>query len=196
MRAMPIAEPLRTIPAPLVALLAFLPLVAGIESARVLLPVTPTASPATLVAIALAASAACVLVEAGFWRAFWSARGARAPFAALAFVLWALTAIEALASAALAHVRPGGPAALWLAPWVGYRALGGLDALASGWRLAFANAGLLTAARIAASAWAQARLVGRHWREALTGVVLVWLASHVAMAWIFELARGRALGPR
>ncbi len=37
----------------------------------------------------------------------------------------------------------------------------------------------------------QARLAGRAWREALLQVLLVWLASHVALAWTLALVRGR-----
>ncbi len=196
--------PFPAMPMPVRVLLAFLPLVAGIESARALLPGalagaphgTRGFAPATLVTVALAASFVGVALEALFWRVCWAARGVAMPYGALLFALWALSAIDAVASAVVTRVGPGGAVGLWLAPWVGYRALRAGDASAGAWWLAFANAGLLGAVRMALSAWVQARLAGRRWREAAVWVVGAWLASHLAMAWIVELVRGRALGPR
>lgn len=204
MRDTPHLEPFRALPAPAVALLAFLPLVAWIEASRALLPGalegmphgTPGYSPATLVTLALAVSFAGVAAEALFWRACWGARGVAVPYGSLLFALWVLSTIDACASALVTRGGAGGTAGLWLAPWVGYRALRTGDAASSGWQLAFASTGLLTAARVSLSAWAQARLADRRWREAFVGVAFVWLASHVALAWIFELVRGRAIGPR
>ncbi|MBI5168485.1 MAG: hypothetical protein HZA61_03255 [Candidatus Eisenbacteria bacterium] len=200
-RAVAPAGPLAGLPAVWAPVLLLLPLAAWIESARRLyaqagahtLPEGPP--PAGIVALALALGVAAVLVECAFLRMVWAARGVRLPFAPLAFALGLLTVPESCAQAALAHVAPGSAAAVWLAPWVGYRALAGDAAGANGWSFAFAGAGLLTAARIAASAAVQSRLAGRRWREAALLVTVVWLLSHVLLAWLAELARGRALGP-
>ncbi|MFN8589655.1 MAG: hypothetical protein U0704_17850 [Candidatus Eisenbacteria bacterium] len=198
------AETLRVLPAPLVALLAFLPFFAWIQAARTLLPGalagTPHGtvgfSPEMLVGFSLAVAAAMVACEALFWRAFWVVRGAQPSFTALALVLWLLTMPESFGAVALARTAGDPHARVWLAPWLGYRALHAPDAGTSGWVLAFGGTGLLTAARVALSGGVQARLAGRRVREAVTWVALVWFASHVAQAWTFELVRGRALGPR
>lgn len=183
-------------PAWLLPLLLFLPLAAWIDAARRALEQAggnlPAAlSPGALVGATLAVVAAGTLAECAFHRALWSVRGARVPFAPLLLALWLLSALEPLAGAAMECGPPGSAASYWLAPWVGARALARPDAPPGAWALAFGGAGLLTAARIALSAAAQARLAGRAWREALLQVLLVWLASHVALAWTLALVRGR-----
>ncbi len=200
-RLAPPADPLLGRPAAWAPVLLLLPLAAGIESARRLYAQagahTPPggAPPAAIVGVALALAVGAVCFECAFLRMVWAARGAKVPFTPLAFALWLLTLPEWCAQAALAHVAAGSASAVWLAPWVGYRAVAGDAAGMTGWGFAFAGAGLLTAARLAISAAVQARLSGRRWREAALLVTMVWAGSHVLLAWIVELARGRALGP-
>ena len=194
------------LPAAWAPVLLLLPLAAWIESARRLyaqagaldafasLPRSGSVTPEGLVALALALTVGAVLLEAAVLRMVWGARGVTIPFAPLAFALWLLTTIESCAGALLARVPPGSAGAVWLAPWVGYRALAGSAAGANGWTFAFAGAGLLTALRIGLSAAAQSRLAGRRLREAASLVVAVWLVSHVLLAWLVELSRGRSLG--
>lgn len=186
--------------------LLLLPLAAWIESARRLyaqagaldafgnLPHSGAVTPEAVVALALVLTVAAVFLEAAVLRMVWGARGVTLPFFPLAFALWLLTSIESCAVAALARVPSGSAGAVWLAPWVGYRALAGSAAGANGWTFAFAGAGLLTALRIGLSAFVQAKLAGRRRREAAALVVAVWLASHVLLAWLVELSRGRSLG--
>lgn len=200
------ARPPAGIPAAWAPVLLLLPLAAWIESARRLyaqagaldafasLPRAGSVTPEGLVALALALTVGAVLFEASALRMVWGARGVTIPFASLSFALWLLTTIESSAGALLARVPPGSAGAVWLAPWVGYRALAGSAAGANGWTFAFAGAGLLTALRIGLSAAAQARLAGRRLREAASLVVAVWLVSHVLLAWLIELSRGRSLG--
>ncbi len=194
------------LPAAWAPVLLLLPLAAWIESARRLyaqagaheafeaLARSGSMSPGALVGLALALTLGAVLAEAVCLRMVWGARGVTPPFLPLAFVLWLLTTIESCAAAVLARVPPGSAGAVWLAPWVGYRALAGSAAGANGWTFAFAGAGLLTALRIGLSAAAQARLAGRRLREAAALVFAVWLVSHVLLAWMVELSRGRSLG--
>lgn len=194
------------LPAAWAPVLLLLPLVAWIESARRLyaqagahdafgeLARSGSVPPESVVGLALVLTVGAVFTEAVCLRMVWGARGATLPFAPLAFVLWLLTVPESCAVAALAHVPPGSSGAVWLAPWVGYRALAGSAAGANGWTFAFAGAGLFTALRIGLSAAAQARLAGRRWREGAALVVTVWFVSHVLLAWLVELSRGRSLG--
>lgn len=194
------------IPAAWGPVLLLLPLAAWIESARRLyaqagaqeafadLARSGSMPPGALVGLALALAVGAVFAEAVCLRMVWGARGVSLPFAPLAFALWLLTTIESCAVAVLARVPPGSAGAVWLAPWVGYRALAGSAAGANGWTFAFAGAGLLTALRIGLSAAVQARLAGRRLREAAGLVTLVWFVSHVLLAWMVELSRGRSLG--
>ena len=193
-------------PAAWAPVLLLLPLVAWIESARRLyaqagahdglgtMARSGSVSPESVVGLALALTVGAVLVETACLRVVWGARGVTLPFAPLALALWLLTMPESCAVAALARVPPGSAGAVWLAPWVGYRALAGSAAGANGWSFAFAGAGLLTALRMGLSAAVQARLAGRRWREAAALVFTVWFVSHVLLAWLVELSRGRSLG--
>ncbi|MCC6652485.1 MAG: hypothetical protein IT348_15145, partial [Candidatus Eisenbacteria bacterium] len=176
--------------------LLFLPLAAWFDAARRALDAaggerTAGLSEGALVGATLALVMAGTLVECAFHRALWSARGARVAFAPLLLAVWLLSALEPLAGAAMEWCPPGSAGSLGLAPWVGARALAAPGGQPDAWAVAFGGAGLLAAARIALSAAAQARLAGRAWREALLQVLLVWLASHVALAWTLALVRGR-----
>jgi hypothetical protein len=132
-----------------------------------------------------------VLAETGVYGMLWAARGRRLPLAATALVLLQLSVLEPFAAALLERQGAGPAASAWLVALLGERARWG-GGPHGGFAAAFGSFGVLVLVRIALAAWAQAAGVRRPWREAAALVGVVWLASHVALAWGLDLMWGRS----
>jgi hypothetical protein len=166
-------------------------------SARQLTELAPALAPHAHAAAALAVAArfAGVLVETGFYVAFWHSRGARLPFWRYAFylVLGSLADLQALDLAALG-IRGAGHA--WILALVGPAAASHAFALRhpilTG---AFAGFGLITIGRWCWTAWAQALATRRPLASPVLLTASLWLATHLAAAAALALARGRSFVP-
>jgi hypothetical protein len=142
---------------------------------------------ALMVAAHLAASA----IEASAYALWWRGRGARLPWAPFFTGLVALSLVDR-AAASLAALAQRMPAlAPWLAPLVGPQLLRDrLPGVEPGLWAAFGGLGLLTLARIGATAWLQAAGTGRRLCAALAVTTLAWLATRIAVWWAVDLVRG------
>ena len=144
---------------------------------------------ALMVAAHLAASA----IEASAYVLWWRTRGARLAWRPFFAALVALSLVDRC-SASLASLAARAPAlAPWLAPLAGPQLVrDSLPGVEPGLWAAFGGLGLLTLARLGATAWLQAAGTGRRLRVALALTAGVWLATRVAVWWAADLARGRS----
>lgn len=146
--------------------------------------------------LAVAARFAGVLIETGFYVAFWRTRAAHLPFWRYAFylVLGSLADLQALDLATLA--RSSGAGHGWIVALVGPAAASHAFAVShpivTG---AFARLGLITLGRWCWTAWAQAVATRRPLGAPLLLTAVVWLATHLAAAAALALARGRSVAP-
>jgi hypothetical protein len=132
-------------------------------------------------------------IEASTYVLGWRACGVRLPWSPFFVGLVALSLVDGVA-ANLAGLAEGSP---WLAPWLATLAgpqlvREGLPGVGTGLWAAFGGLGLLTLARITATAWLQAAGTGRRLRTAFAVTALTWLATRVAVWWTVDLVRGRS----
>jgi len=144
---------------------------------------------ALMVAAHLAASA----IEASAYVLWWRTRGARLPWRPFFAGLVALSLVDRCA-ASLASLAERAPALVpYLAPLVGPQLWRTRPpGVEPGLWAAFGGLGLLTLARIGATAWLQSAGTGRRWRVAIVVTAITWLASRVAVWWAVDLVRGRS----
>jgi hypothetical protein len=164
----------------------------GLAQVMAALPEGHARGPAVSVAAALvvALHGAGYAAEGAFYVIWWRIRGARLPFwrfTTWLAVLWLIDLTgETLGGISLQH-----PAvAPWLAPLAGIGLLAPGLHPRDGLGAAFAGFGLLTLARIAATAVLQARTLGRDLREPLAVTTLAWLATRLAVGLGLDLLRG------
>lgn len=152
---------------------------------------TPIPEPVVLTGVALGARLLATLTESACYVLWWRGRGY-----ALAF--WRFTAwVAALSSAdlfgaALRRAAIEGPAGVrWLATALaGSIALEPSPIVESGFAAAFGTFGLLTVVRIAGTAWAQARGIGRTLAGPLAVTGVAWSVTRLGAWWSFDLLRG------
>lgn len=167
-------------------------------SARQLADLAPALAAHAHVAATLAVVArfGALLVETGFYVAFWSTRGARLPYWRYAFylVLGSLADLQAFDLATLAGA--GDPGHVWIVAVVGpaaaSHAFGARHPIVTG---AFAGFGLITIGRWFWTAWAQAIATRRPLVSPVLLTASLWLATHLAAAAALALARGRSVVP-
>lgn len=132
------------------------------------------------------------LIETLFYRLLWRGRGRSLPFWRFFCVVAFASLTDVLAFHAGSLVRDRSPGlGPWLAPVVGLHLASGfvLD-WSPALRAAFGTAGLLTAIRLALTAYAQQRAFAIRWRSALTWTGLVWLVTRLAILFTVDLMRG------
>jgi hypothetical protein len=146
-------------------------------------------------AFTLAVRVATLVIEAGFYAAVWGSIGRRLPFLPFATALTLASSLDLCASALrdLASVEPG-PLRLLIGVLGGPRALEPLvDGMAAPGG-ALDTLGVLTAGRIALTAWAQAHGLRRGLLAPLVLTAATWLAFRFGLAWYTDLARGVGSG--
>jgi hypothetical protein len=147
-----------------------------------------TIAPWLAVTAGLVTQLAFTAGEAAACAAAWSMSGAAVRWYALVPRLLAVSSIECLAMAiTAAGERVPGPLAVWLA---GARAAGARPV--SGLGFAFGACGLLTLIRLLLSARAQAGVARASFARALGVVLVLYLATRLAMWWSFDLMQGRS----
>jgi hypothetical protein len=143
-------------------------------------------------ALVAAAKLAGALTEAAFYVLWWRSRGRGLPFWRFFCVVASISLADVFAIGLAERLRTASPgAALWLAPLVGFHALGS-GVGSSGLRAAFGGLGLLTVLRIFVTARAQSRGTGARFAAALGWTALFWIMGRVAMWWLADLLRGRS----
>jgi hypothetical protein len=151
----------------------------------------PRASLAITAALMVAAHLAASGVEAAAYVLWWRTRGARLAWAPFFVGLVALSLADRCAASLTALAEHAPALAAWLAPVAGAQLVrGALPGVEPGLWAAFGGLGLLTLARIAATAWLQAAGTGRRLRAALAVTALAWLFTRVAVWWCLDLVRG------
>jgi hypothetical protein len=155
---------------------------------------TPAAAIRVGIAFALSFKLLGSLAEAGFYSGWWALRDARVPFGALLAWLLGLSLLDALAMLLPWAFEPEpGLGGTMLALVCGPRALATPEEILGRPELAlFGPLGLLTVARIALTAHAQARLASRPFAGPLALTTCTWLAVRVATWWLGELLRGQS----
>jgi hypothetical protein len=141
--------------------------------------------------LALAGRVVAAGIEAGVYALVWRALGARLPVLRFGIALVALSMVDrlALSLVELAHRAPAS------APWAA--ALAGAHLLGSPWpagepglRAALGGIGILTALRLAMTAWLQAAALRRGMCGPLLLTLGLWAASRIALWWTTDLMRG------
>jgi len=129
-------------------------------------------------------------LEAGYYATVWKSFGRRLRVGWMFTWITTLSILDMIAESLrrLGAEHPG-----W-APWLSvFSGLGGRDALGAwppGLALAAGSLGLLTAARIAATAVLQSREVGCSCWAAAALVTATWIATRIAVWWGIDLLRG------
>lgn len=145
------------------------------------------------VAAALMAAAHLVAgaIEASAYVLWWRTRGARLAWTPFFVALVALSLVDRCAASLAALAQRAPALAPWLAPLAGPQLVrGSLPGVEPGLWAGFGGLGLLTLARLGATAWLQAAGTGRRLRAALAVTALVWLVTRVAVWWSVDLVRG------
>jgi hypothetical protein len=138
-----------------------------------------------------AAHLAAGAIEASAYVLWWRTRGARLAWSPFFVGLVALSLVDRCAASLAALAQRAPALAPWLAPLAGPQLVrASLPGLEPGLWAAFGGLGLLTLARITATAWLQAAGTGRRLRAALVATALAWLATRVAVWWTVDLVRG------
>jgi hypothetical protein len=157
--------------------------------------VVPAATTAALAAAAsLIGHLAGHLVESGFYAAWWRARRSPVRFWRLFLGVASISALDVLGLwLRQTFAADAARQAAWLALLAGVDVLrGGVTGVPDGVWAAFGSAGLLTAARVAATGLLLSAATGRG-ASGMTGfTAAVWAASRIALWWGVDLLRGRS----
>ncbi len=146
---------------------------------------------AVMAGLMVAAHLAGSALEASAYALWWRTRGARLRWRPFFVGLVALSLVDRCSASLAALARQVPALAPWLAPLAGPQLVPGLlPDVEPGLRAAFGGLGLLTLARIGATAWLQASGTGRRLRAALAVTACAWLAGRVAVWWLADLVRG------
>jgi hypothetical protein len=145
-------------------------------------------------AMATAGHLAGNALEAAFYRLWWRSRGARFGFWILFVWLVVLSLFDLGATALRELVREHAPTtAGWLAPLVGPGVVrDSFPGISPGLWAALGSLGLLVLLRIAATAWLQARALGRGLAGPLGLTLSVWGLTRLLIWWGTDLMRGRS----
>lgn len=149
----------------------------------------PTMNSDSMATLALAGRALATLSEAGIYTLWWRSRGLRLPY--WRFLSWvAALSTTDLVGFSLRRGIEGAPDALRVLGAV----LAGPGALAphaaAGAMAGFGSLGVLTAARVGMTAWAQARGVGTRLPAPLFLTASAWLLTRLVGWWSMDLMRG------
>ena len=133
-------------------------------------------------------------LEAAFYRLWWRSRGARFGYGSFFVWLVALSLFDIGAIALRDVAREHAPAAAgWLAALAGPGAArDSFPGISPGLRAALGSIGLLALARVAATAWLQARAVGRGLAGPLGLTLSTWGLARLVVWWGTDLLRGRS----
>lgn len=149
----------------------------------------PTLDVDTFAAMGLGARMLATSSEAGVYTLWWRSRGHRLPY--WRFLSWvaALSATDLVGYSLRRAATDAPDASRWL-----IAALAGPGALESsgapGGLAGFGGLGILTLARVAMTAWAQARGIGRSLVGPLLLTASAWLATRLIGWWSFDLMKG------
>ena len=151
----------------------------------------------TIAAFSTATRLLAGAAEAGLYCLWWSSWGWRLPFLRAFFWMLAVAALDLLAgNLRLIAVEHGAPVSQWLALLAGPAAA--RTEIASTHRglwLAFGACGLLTLARVVATARLQAWLMRVRLLPVLAAVAAFWIATRLVMWWGVDLMSGRSALP-
>ena len=153
--------------------------------------VAPDMDPGAMAVAGLAGRVLATLSEAGCYTLWWRGRGLELPYWRFAGWVAALSTAD-LFGMTLKGVAPGAPDALRvvIGALAGPLALEPVPVAASGAMAAFGTLGILTVARVVATAWAQARGIGRPLAGPLVVTTAAWLLTRLLIWWSFDLLRG------
>jgi hypothetical protein len=151
----------------------------------------PAGDPAAMASAALLARSLATISEAGCYVLWWKSRGARLPF--WRFLSWiiGLSTVDLLGFA-LRRAAADAPTIprMVCAVLAGPAALDAADAAGSGLATAFGSLGALTLLRVAMTAWAQSRGIGRPLAGPMLVTLCAWLLTRLTGWWAFDLVRG------
>lgn len=154
------------------------------------LPESPTSSLGAMAAAVVAARVPSLLSEAGVYTLWWKLRSQRLPYWRFTCWIAAFSTIDLLGFT-IRRAAEDAPQALHLAAAVlAGPGADGAAARGSGSAAAFGNLGLLTLLRVAMTAWAQWRGIGRGPAGPLLVTFLAWLVARVIAWWSVDLLRG------
>jgi len=144
-----------------------------------------------MAAAAVAARIPSVLSEAALYTLWWKVRGLRLPYWRFVCCVATFSTIDLLGFT-IRRAAADAPEALRLAAAVlaGPASMDASAAPASGVAAAFGNLGLLTLLRMAVTAWAQARGIGRPLAGPLLVTAVAWLFTRLVAWWSVDLLRG------
>lgn len=156
----------------------------------------PAMDAEAMATFALGARALATLSEAGVYALWWRGRGHRLPY--WRFLCWvaALSTTDLLAYS-LRRAIEAAPDALRMvaAALAGPGVLEPPSAAGAGGMAGFGSLGVLAATRVTATAWAQARGIGRPLAGPLVLTVLAWLLTRLVGWWSLDLMKGLSPAP-
>jgi len=147
----------------------------------------PTLDAGIFAAMGLGARMLATLSEAGIYTLWWKSRGLRLPYWRFQCWVAALSATD-LVGYSLRRAAEGAPdAGRWMiAALAGPGALSGVH----GGMVGFGSLGILTSARVAMTAWAQARGIGRPLAGPLLLTASAWVVTRLIGWWSADLMKG------
>lgn len=151
----------------------------------------PTLDAGALAAMGLGARMLATSSEAGIYALWWRSRGLRLPYWRFQCWVAALSATD-LVGCSLRRAAEGAPdASRWMiAVLAGPGALEPSSSAVPGGMAGFGSLGILTSARVAMTAWAQACGIGRPLAGPLVLTASAWLVTRLIGWWSVDLMKG------
>ena len=151
----------------------------------------PTLDADAFAAMGLVARILSTLTEAGVYTLWWRSRGHRLPYWRFQSWVAALSATD-LVGYSLRRAAEGAPdASRWMiAALAGPGALEPSSTGVPGGMVGLGSLGILTSTRVAMTAWAQARGIGRPLAGPLFLTASAWLVTRLIGWWSFDLMKG------
>ena len=151
----------------------------------------PTLDAGMFAAMGLVARALATLSEAGIYTLWWRSRGLRLPYWRFQGWVAALSATDLVGYSLRRAAEDAPDASRWMiAALAGPGALEPSSTGVPGGMVGLGSLGILTSTRVAMTAWAQARGIGRPLARPLFLTASAWLVTRLIGWWSFDLMKG------